>query len=396
MLTKAFIPYKGYYSSPFARWQGSMANEHSIVLAGGTAKRWFSGKNWDPTMFDYLILGYTIPQIHGFYGSPWAAALIGAPDIPGVVISQACTTATTCVFQAGAGIENGLYEKVCCLMADRNSNSAHLVWPNPPGPGGQPISESFLMDAFNHDPWAKNAMIQTAENVAKESGITREECDALTLRRYEQYMMSFADDKAFKKQYMFPVEVKISNKKSILIEDDEGVTPSTQEGLGSLRTVFPDGIHTFGSQTHPADGNASITVTTREKARELSEDSNIEIQIVSYGYSRAKKGYMAMAVVPAVQMALEKAGIGINDVKAIKTHNPFAANDLFMAKQLDIEVNSFNNYGCSMVFGHPVSPTVGRLMIEGIEEVAMMGGGYLLVGGCAAGDTGAAIVLKIA
>ena len=162
------------------------------------------------------------------------------------------------------------------------------------------------MDAFNHDPWAKNAMIQTAENVAKEAGIARDECDALTLRRYEQYLDALADDRAFQKQYMFPVEVKISKKRSILIESDEGVTSTTREGLAGLRTVFPDGVHTFGSQTHPADGNASITVTTKEKAKELSEDPKVEIQVVSYGYGRAKKGYMAMAVVPAVKMALER------------------------------------------------------------------------------------------
>ena len=395
MLTKAFIPYKGYYSSPFARWQGSLSNEHPIVLAAETTKRWLIKKSWDPKMFDYLVLGYTIPQIHGFYGSPWAAALIGALDIPGMVIAQACTTSTTSVFQAGLGIENGIYENVCCLMADRNSNSAHLVWPNPLGPGGRPISEDFLMDAFDHDPWAKNAMIQTAENVGKECGFTREECDGLTLRRYEQYMDSLADDRAFQKRYMFPVEVKISKKKSLMVEADEGVMPTTKEGLANLATVFSDGIHTFGSQTHPADGNVLINVTTHEKARELSDDSKIDIQMISYGYARAKKGYMAMAVVPAVKMALKMANIGIHDIKAIKTHNPFAVNDLYMANLLNIDVNNFNNYGCSMIFGHPVAPTVGRLIIEGIEEVVMLGGGYLLAAGCAAGDTGAAIILKI-
>ena len=57
MLTKAYIPYKGYYSSPFSRWQGSMANENSIVLAAETAKRWLAEKNWDPKIYDYLFLG---------------------------------------------------------------------------------------------------------------------------------------------------------------------------------------------------------------------------------------------------------------------------------------------------------------------------------------------------
>lgn len=395
MLTKAFIPYRGYYSTPFSKWQGSIANESSITLAANTSKRWFTEKKWDPMMFDYLFLGITIGQPQWFYGGPWAAALIGAAQIPGVIISQACTTSATCIFHAGVGIETGLYQDAYCLMTDRCSNGPHTVWPNPNGPGGEVISENWMMDNFNQDPWAKGAMIQTAENVALEAGITREQCDAVALRRYEQYMDSCADDKAFKKRYMFPVEIKLSKKKTVLVEDDEGITPCTREGLAGLRPVLPDGVHTFGSQTHPADGHCAVIVTTREKAQELSADPGVEVQLVSYGYARAKKGYMAMAVVPAVRMALEKAGIGINDVKAIKTHNPFAANDVYLSQQMNIDINSFNNYGSSLVFGHPQAPTAGRLVVEGIEEVVMLGGGYLLWGGCAAGDTAAGLVLKI-
>jgi acetyl-CoA acetyltransferase len=395
MLTKAFIPYRGYYSTPFSKWQGSIANESSITLAANTSKRWFTEKKWDPMMFDYLFLGITIGQPQWFYGGPWAAALIGAAQIPGVIISQACTTSATCIFHAGVGIETGLYQDAYCLMTDRCSNGPHTVWPNPNGPGGEVISENWMMDNFNQDPWAKGAMIQTAENVALEAGITREQCDAVALRRYEQYMDSCADDKAFKKRYMFPVEIKLSKKKTVLVEDDEGITPCTREGLAGLRPVLPDGVHTFGSQTHPADGHCAVIVTTREKAQELSADPGVEVQLVSYGYARAKKGYMAMAVVPAVRMALEKAGIGINDVKAIKTHNPFAANDVYLSQQMNIDIDSFNNYGSSLVFGHPQAPTAGRLVVEGIEEVVMLGGGYLLWGGCAAGDTAAGLVLKI-
>ena len=77
---------------------------------------------------------------------------------------------------------------------------------------------------------------------------------------------------------------------------------------------------------------------------------------------RSNAAHMAMAVVPAVKMALEKAGIGIGDVKAIKTHNPFAANDIYMAQEMDIDVNGFNNYGSSLIFGHPQAPTAGRLI----------------------------------
>jgi acetyl-CoA acetyltransferase len=104
---------------------------------------------------------------------------------------------------------------------------------------------------------------------------------------------------------------------------------------------------------------------------------------------------MAAAVVPAAEKALQKAGIGIKDVKSLKTHNPFAVNDLYLAKQLGIDPNGFNNYGSSLVFGHPQGPTAGRCMIEMIEELALKGGGYGLFAGCAAGDTAAALVMKV-
>jgi acetyl-CoA acetyltransferase len=395
MLKKAYIPYGGYYSSPFCRWQGSLANENAITLGAATAKRWLAHKQWDPKMIDYLIFGITIHQPHGFYGSPWAAALMGCADIPGMLISQACTTSTTCIWQASTGVETGTYDHCFCLMTDRTSNGPHTIWPNPLGPGGQVIFEDWLMDNFGKDPWAGGAMIQTAENVAREAGITREQCDALTLRRYAQYRDALADNRAFQKRYMFPVEVAVSKKKSILVEEDEGIIESTAEGLAGLRPVISGGVHTFGSQTHPADGNCGLSVTTREKARDLSADPNIEIQVISYGYARAKKAHMAAAVYPAVQIALDKAGIGVGEVKAIKTHNPFAVNDIYLAQKLDVDVDEINNFGCSMIYGHPQAPTAGRCIIEGIEAVVMAGGGYLLWGGCAAGDTAAGLVLKI-
>jgi len=395
MLEKVYIPYGGYFSSPFSRWQGTLANDNSITLGAATAKRWLEQKRWDPKIFDYFYLGITVHQLAGFYGGPWSAALTGAERVPGLLVSQACSTSTVAIYHASMGVETGLYQTPFCLMVDRCSNGPHAVWPNPLGPGGQVISEDWVMDNFSKDPWAGSAMIKTAENVATESGITREQCDAVALRRYEQYLDALADDRAFQKRYMFPVEIKVSKKKTIMFEADEGIMESTAEGLAKLRPVLPDGVLTFGAQTHPADGNCGITVTTRDKAKELSADPNIEVQVVSYGYARVKKAFMAAAVYPAAKMALENAGIGVDDVKAIKTHNPFAANDIHLADNLNIDVNAMNNFGCSLVYGHPQGPTAGRLIIEGIEELAMKGGGYLLFGGCAAGDTAAALVLKI-
>jgi acetyl-CoA acetyltransferase len=252
-----------------------------------------------------------------------------------------------------------------------------------------------MMDNFNSDPNAGLKMVQTAENVARDIGVTKEECDAATLRRYEQYQDALADDRAFQKRYMFPVEVRLSKKKTAMIEADEGITPTTAEGLARLKPVEPGGVISFGAQTHPADGNCGFIVTTREKAKEFSKDPHIEIQIISYGFSRAKPGYMAAAPVPASEMALDNAGLKITDMKAIKTHNPFIVNDINFAKKFNIDVMNMNNYGCSMVYGHPQGPTAGRLIAELLEEVVLLGGGYGLWTGCAAGDTAAAMIFKV-
>jgi acetyl-CoA acetyltransferase len=395
-LSKAYIPYKGYFSSPFCRWQGSLATENAIILGGTTANRWFKQRKIDPTIIDYLYLGITVAQHWLFHSHTWSASMIvdGAKDVPALMVHQACSTSTTCIYLAAQNIELGGYQTGYALMADRCSNGPHTVWANPLGPGGEVESENWMMDNFR-DPLAGLRMVQTAENVAKKIGATKEECDAVTLRRYQQYQDALANDRAFQKRYMFPAEIKVSRKETKLVEKDEGVIPTTAEGLAKLAPVEPGGVHSYGSQTHPADGNCGFIISTQEKAKELSADKKVEIQIISYGFARAKKGYMAEAPVPAAQMALRDAGITVKDLKALKTHSPFAINDVYMSKMMGVDINWMNNYGNSMIYGHPQGPTAGRIIAELLEEVVMLGGGYALWAGCAAGDTGAAMVFKV-
>jgi acetyl-CoA acetyltransferase family protein len=395
MFTKAYIPFRGYFSSPYSKWQGTLANEHSLKFAASTVARWLGEKKIEADVLDYLFLGYTIHQKQGFYGGPWVAAMLGAPGIPGISISQACSTSTSCIYQAAAGVELGAFDTAGIVVCDRTSNGPHVVWPNPKGPGGEVIHENWLMDNFNRDPYAKNPMIQTAENIAAEIGTTKEEVDALALRRSQQYEDALANDRAFQKGYMFPLEIQVSRKKTITLDADEGIAPTTAEGLAGLRPVLEGGVHSFGAQTHPADGNGFMFVTTKEKAAELSSDKNVTVQLLSYGFSRVEKGFMPRAPVPAARMALEKAGITIDQVAAIKSHNPFAINDIFFAREFGIDADTMNNYGSPLVFGHPQGPTAGRCVMELVEELAQKGGGYGLFTGCAAGDTGAALVLKV-
>jgi len=395
---KVYIPYDAYWSTPFCRWQGNFAHLHSMVFAAEICKRAFLARTISPETFDGIALGITVPQKNSFYGAPWMAGMIGTKGITGPTISQACATSAKCVSEASAQIELGARETVLVVTCDRTSNGPHLYYPNPLGVGGTGDKEDWVWDNFGYDPYAKNAMIETAENVAREAGISKEEQDEVALIRYNQYQDALKDNSAFLHRFMVvPIDVKDMFGRKVLatVTGDEGVFSTTAEGLARLRPVTEDGTVTYGTQTFPADGNASIVVTTKEKALEHSRDRNIEIQVLSYEEARAKRGFMAMAVVPAAQKALSAAGIGIKDVKAIKTHTPFAVNDVYFCREMGIKYEEMNNYGCSLVWGHPQGSTGARLIIELIEELVILGGGYGLFDGCAAGDTAAAVVLKV-
>jgi len=254
------------------------------------------------------------------------------------------------------------------------------------------------MDSFNCDPLGPHAMLQTAENVAKKHGIGTPEQHELVLRREAQYRMALEDDSAFLKRFMtLPFEVPAPNYKKAAgsLSGDEGISQSTAEGLAKLKPVMPGGCVTFGGQTHPADGNAAIIVTSRDKARELSADPKIAVRLHGFGLARVPVAYMPEATVPAAKQALGQAGKSIADMKAIKTHNPFAVNDLYFASQTGCDLNNMNNYGCSLVWGHPQAPMGTRAIIELIEELALKGGGFGLFTGCAAGDTAMSVVLEV-
>lgn len=394
----AYIPYGGYWSTPFARWQGSLANTHSFQLAGETATRFLRERNIAPTTFDALFLGMSVPQKSSFYGAPWLAGLIGATGITGPVLSQACATGARVIASSAFEVETGANEAVLAVTLDRCSNGPHVYYPNPLGPGGTGESENWVWDNFQFDPFAKNAMLQTAENVAKEAGISTVQQHEMMLLRFSQYQDALKDDGWFHKRYMVtPLEVKDpSGRRTIAtLKDDEGVFPTTAEGLARLKPVLPDGTVTYGGQTFPADGNAGMIVTTLAKAKELSRDPKITVQLLAAGTARAKKGFMAQAVVPAAQRALDGAGIKVTDARVIKTHNPFAVNDVYFCQQTGVKPEAMNHFGSSLIFGHPQGPTGMRLVIEIIEELALLGGGYGLFTGCAAGDTGMAWVLKV-
>lgn len=398
MTYRAEIPYGMYWSTPFTRWQGSFAHLNSIEFAAHVARAELQKRSIDPAIFDYGVLGFSVPQKHSFYGLPWLTGLIGANRAGGPTMMQACATGVRTLLAGAQEVGAGMAETALVINCDRTSNGPHLYYPNPKGPGGTGTAEDWVMDNFGCDPLGGHSMLQTAENVAKKHGIGTAAQHEVVLMREEQYREALANDSAFLKRFMtLPFEVPAANLRKTVatLAGDEGLTQSTAEGLAKLKPVMQGGSVTYGGQTHPADGNAGIVVTTPERAQELSRDPKIAIRLRGFGLARAELAHMPEATVPAAMRALEQAGSTVAQMKAIKTHNPFAVNDLYFAQATGAVLKDMNRFGCSLVWGHPQAPMGTRAVIELIETLVLQGGGLGLFTGCAAGDTAMAVVIEV-
>ncbi len=394
----ACIPYGAYWSTPFARWQGALAHLHAVEFAAWVTKRALATRGIEPTAIEHGVLGTTIPQQHSFFGLPWLAGMLGAPHMAGPTIAQACATSARCLAEAEAEVKLGRAGSVLVVTTDRTSNGPHIYYPDPTGQGGTGAHENWVLDNFTRDPYAHVSMVQTGEKVAKQFGIDTQEQHEWVLRTYAKYEDSRADQSAFLRRFMqLPFEVPDRRYRATVatLHGDEGIHPTSAEKLAQLRPVLEGGTITYGGQTHPADGGAGMIVTDAARARDMSTDSAIDIRILAVGQARVAPAMMPTAPVPAARAAMQQAGVAVGDLAAVKTHNPFIVNDIVLVREMGIDPSRLNNYGSSLVWGHPQGPTGLRAVIELIEELVIRGGGVGLFTGCAAGDTGMAVVLRV-
>ena len=394
----ACIPYGAYWCTPFARWQGALAHLHAVEFAAWVTRRALAERGIEPSSIEHGVLGTTIPQHHSFYGMPWLAGMLGAPDLTGPTVSQACATSARCLAEAEAEVKLGRAGSVLVVTTDRTSNGPHVYYPDPGGQGGTGAHEDWVLDNFTCDPHANVSMIQTGEKVARQFGIDTLEQHECVLRRYAQYEDAKADQSAFLRRFMtLPFEVPDRRYRATAstLHGDEGIHDTSAEKLAKLRPVLEGGSITFGGQTHPADGGAGMVVTDAARAREMSADTGISVHILAVGQARVAPAMMPTAPVPAARAAMQQAGVDVADLAAVKTHNPFIVNDIVLVREMGLDPARLNNYGCSLVWGHPQGPTGLRAVIELIEELTLRGGGIGLFTGCAAGDTGMAVVLRV-
>lgn len=391
MFPNARIPYGTWGSSYFPAWQTSALSEVNIGQFAGEAMASILGKRKVQSKnLEYLIIGSTIPFHWKFWNAPLIASCLGQ-RIPGYHMEQACATGLSSVVIAGSEVNSGSYDTVGVLTFDRTSDSPVGVFPER---RSYRRTEALVdvWDNFGFDPSTGGAMIATAGIAARKYKIDRSEVDELTYLRYKQYFE--AKHSGFLNRVLFPFTIlNVQGRLAGKIDDDFGVRQITLQALKDMREL--DTCVTAGGQTHASDGMATLLVTSPGKARELSPKPEIDIQFIAKVDIRTLPGLMPEAPALAVKKLLQRTGLTMDDMIVVKNHNPFAVNDAIFAKAMNYDWRNMNKTGCSLVWGHPQAPTLTRSLIEALEEAVDLGGGYVLIFGCAAGDVGTAAIFNV-
>ncbi|MDH3216040.1 MAG: thiolase family protein [Candidatus Krumholzibacteria bacterium] len=391
MLPRARIPYGTWGSSYFPAWQTSPLAEVNIgQFAGEASSRILGIRKVPKDELEYLVIGSTIPWHWKFWTAPLVSSCLGK-RLPGYHVEQACATGLQATLVAAGEVQNGACDVVGVVTFDRTSDSPVGVFPERRS-YERTVALSDVWDNFGFDPATGNAMITTAGIAARKYRLDRKEVDELAFHRHQQYFA--AKESGFLGRFLVPLEVlNVQGRALGTVDEDTGVRRLTLESLRAMREL--DNCVTGGTQTHASDGMAMLLVTSPEKARQLSPRPEIDIQFIAKTEVRTLPSLMPEAPTVTVQKLLERTGLTMKDMAVVKNHNPFAVNDAIFAHVMEYDWHNMNNTGCPLVWGHPQGPTLTRVLIEALEEAVDLGGGYVLVFGCAAGDVGIAAILKV-
>lgn len=389
--SRARIPYGTWGSSYFPTWQSSPLAEVNIAQFAGESMNRILGLRKVPRReIEYLITGSTIPWHWKFWTAPVVASCMDL-RIPGYHLEQACATGLQAVMAGAAEVESGAHDVVGVLTFDRTSDSPAGVFPERRA-HQRTFTISDVWDNFGFDPATGKAMLTCAGAAARKHKVERREVDELAAFRYEQYFA--AKDRGFLAKVLVPLELLNQQGKSMgWVDDDLGVKKISLSSMQAMAEL--DTCVTAGTQTHAADGMATLLVTSPGKAAELSPHPEIEIRFLGKAEHRTYPSLMPEAPGLAVQRLLARTGLTMADMAVVKDHNPFAVNDVIFAKTLGYDWRKMNTTGCPLVWGHPQGPTLTRVVIEALEEAVELGGGYVLVFGCAAGDVGIAAMFHV-
>ncbi|WP_372732356.1 acetyl-CoA C-acyltransferase family protein [Novosphingobium sp.] len=361
---------------------GAIVIREAIARAGITADK-----------VQNVVIGTVVPtQPKDAYVSRVAAVNAGIPiEAPAMNVNRLCGSGLQAIVSAAQGIALGEQDIAIGGGAESMSNAPHMVLT---ARNGQKMGDQVLMDAMLgalHDPFEGFHMGVTAENVAERCGISREEQDAVAAESQKRAAAAIAA--GYFKEQIVPVEIK-TRKGTVVFDTDEHVRgDTTAEALAGLKPVFKkDGTVTAGNASGINDGAAAVVLASGKAVAE--HGLKPMAKILGWGHAGVEPGVMGLGPVKAVPIALQRAGLTLDQIDVIEANEAFAAQACGVAKELGFDPAKTNPNGSGISLGHPIGATGAILTIKTMYELHRTGGKYGLITMCIGGGQGIAMVIE--
>ncbi|MCD3276796.1 acetyl-CoA C-acetyltransferase, partial [Clostridium botulinum] len=372
---------------------GALKDVSATRLGEIVVKEALKRANINPEQVDEVILGHVLQAAQGQNTTRQVLINSGIPkEVPGFTINKVCGSGLRAVSLAAQMIKAGDVDIVVAGGMENMSATPYVLpnarWGQRMGDGSlvDPMIKDGLWDAFN-----QYHMGITAENIAEQWGITREEQDAFGLR--SQNLAENAIKSGRFKDEIVPVVIKTKKGEKVVDTDEFPRLGTTAEALAKLRPAFKkDGTVTAGNASGINDGAAALVIMSADKAKELGIKPLAKI--VSYGSKGVDPSIMGYGPFGATKRALEAAGLKVEDLDLIEANEAFAAQSIAVARDLGFNMDIVNVNGGAIALGHPIGCSGARILVSLLYEMEKRNAKKGLATLCIGGGMGTSLIVE--
>ncbi|MDR1876825.1 MAG: acetyl-CoA C-acyltransferase [Flavobacteriaceae bacterium] len=348
--------------------------------------------NLDKEKIDDVIVGCAMPEAEQGLNVARLISLMGlhTDKVPGMTINRYCSSGSEAIAIASAKIQSGMAD---CIIAGGAESMSYI-----PMGGYKPIPETGTAKENPSYYWG---MGLTAEAVAHDFNITREEQDEFAYQSHQKAIKAISESK-FESQIV-PLDVeynylgengKPASKKYTFAQDEGPRKDTSFEALAKLRPVFAaDGSVTAGNSSQTSDGAAFVLVVSEDFVKEYNLTP--VARLLSYGVAGVEPRVMGIGPVKAIPLALKKAGLSLNDIDLIELNEAFASQSVAIRKELGLNPDILNVNGGAIALGHPLGCTGAKLTVQLLNEMKLRKSKYGIVSMCIGTGQGAASVFEL-
>jgi len=347
----------------------------------------------DPKEVDTLALGNVIhTEAKDMYISRVACLKAGLPqETTALTVNRLCGSGLQAIVSAAQMIKLGDADIAVGAGAESMSRGGYLM---PTLRWGQRMNDGGVVDMMVGaltDPFDAVHMGITAENIASQWKISREEQDEYSVESHRRAVNAI--EKGYFKEQILPIELKTRKGTTVFDKDEHPRADVTAEGLAKLRAVFrKDGSVTAGNASGINDGAAAVVLMEKEAAEKRGLKPMA--RLVSYAFAGVDPKIMGIGPVPACKTALDKAGLTVSDMDVIEANEAFAVQALAVSSDLKFDAKKTNPNGGAVGLGHPIGATGALISVKALYELQRIGGKYALVTMCIGGGQGIAAVFE--